>query len=179
MVRILKLDGRTAVSAHAGEATTENSKGNGENRAGAVVRLGVAVVALAGVLLMVIAEFSPLLRVDTGEGSPIPDSTVQTGPHHSYALLVLAVAATLLTYGAVRGASRPALAALALVGLAGLAIAFFHDLPDTKKHGALAKSKEQLYFGASTSRKSGLGLELIGASLLVVAGAGGLVLGRR
>lgn len=152
----------------------EDSKGNRGFRGVAAVRAGVAALAAAGVVVLVIAEFSPLLRVELQGPDPTVLKTVSTGSHHAYALLLLALVAALFGAGAVRRDSRPALVALAALGLAVLAIAFLVDQPDTGLEGYVRN-----FEGARTVRERGLYLEMVGGALLLVAGGLGLTFGER
>src|SRR3954470_9948341 len=100
-----------------------------------VPSVSALVLALAGlgVVLLIVAEFTPLLEVKTLQGNSLPNGVVRTGPHHSWALLPLALLAGVLAYGGARGGSRPALVALGAVGLVVALIAVLGDLPDTSK----------------------------------------------
>jgi cytochrome b subunit of formate dehydrogenase len=67
--------------------------------------------------------------------------------------------------GAVRGA-RPAMAALAVLGLAALLIAIVGDVPDLHATGFIG----EVYEGAVAGPKAGFYLETLGAVLLLVSG---------
>jgi hypothetical protein len=77
-----------------------------------------------------------------------------------------------MTVGAWRGA-RPAMAALAVAGIAALLIALIGDLPDVHKTGVIG----ELYDNAHANPKTGYYLETLGGVLLLLAGGGLLLLG--
>jgi hypothetical protein len=136
----------------------------------------VLVLAGLGVVLLIVAEFTPLLEVKTIQGNSLPDGVVNTGPHHSWALVPLALLAAVLAYGGARGGSRPALIALGVVGIIVALIAVLGDLPDTSKQDLVGSPARGLYEGRAAPR-IGMYLETLGAALLVVAAGTGLVLG--
>ena len=128
-------------------------------------RVGAA-FALAGVVLLVIAELTTVYEVTVG-GLQIVKRSATGGENHGYALLVIAVVALAMTGLALRGARPPALA-LAALGVVALAIALLVDLPDTRASGDLPESLA--YEQARARARAGLWLELPGGALLVVAG---------
>ena len=77
-----------------------------------------------------------------------------------------------MAVGAWRGA-RPAMAAIAVAGIAALLIALVGDLPDVHKTGVIG----QLYDNARANPKTGYYLETLGGVLLLLAGGGLLLLG--
>lgn len=160
------------MSPTAREANAENSKGIRGLGAQIPARLGAAALIAVGILLLLIAEFTPLLRVQTTLGVEIPNSTVQTGSNHSYALLLVALAAAIFAVGAIRTGSRPALLAVALLGLLAVAIAVLGDLPDATQTGNLEKTFED----AKASPLTGLYLETLGAILLLLGAGLGLLI---
>jgi hypothetical protein len=143
-----------------------------------VPSVSTLVLALAGLgaVVLIVAEFTPLLEVRTVQGNSLPNGVVTTGPHHSYALIPLALLALLLAYGGARGGSRPALIALGTVGLVVALIALLGDLPDTSKQDLVGSPARGLYEGKAAPR-IGMYLETLGAALLIVAAGAGLVLG--
>ena len=72
------------------------------------IRSALLVGGLAGSLLLLVAEFTPLFTIHTSS-SQAALKTVQTGSHHSYALIPVAILAVLLTVEVWRTASRLAL----------------------------------------------------------------------
>jgi hypothetical protein len=114
---------------------------------------------------------SPLYRVRIGA---VTKKVGDVGPHHGYALIVVAVAALVMAWGAWRGESRPAFVALGLLGLVALFVALVIDRPDTHAVGIY----KVLYTEAKASPQAGFTRELAGgAVLLVSAGVGLLALG--
>ena len=119
-------------------------------------------LALAACVLLAVAEFTDLneIRIVT-----VTEEGVGVGPHHGYALLIIAVAAAVMAYGAYRG-SRPAGVALAALGAAALIVVLVVDLPDVDATGLYGRDYEQ----AESQAAIGFYLETAGAILLLVAG---------
>jgi hypothetical protein len=145
--------------------------GSGTVRA---VRIVLAIAALAGALCLIIATFSTIIEITVGTTSKIADRDTELSgwDRHSVSLLLIAVFALLMTAGALRGA-RPAMAAVAVAGIAVLLIALIGDLPDVHKTGVVG----QLYDNARANPKIGYYLETLGGALLLLAGGGLLLLG--
>ena len=135
-----------------------------------IARRVAAGLALVAVALLVIAEFTTVFEVTVGSLEVVRRSAT-AGDNHGYALLVVALVAAAMTPLALRGARAPA-AALAVLGVVGLAIALAVDLPDTRASGGLPESLA--YENAQARAGTALGLEVAGAVLLL--GAGGLLL---
>ncbi len=134
----------------------------------------IALGLLAAAILLV-AEFAPLLRVRTVAAHPRVIRTVQTGPHHAWALVPIAVAAVLLSILAGRSGRRAALAGVGLLGLAALGVALIADLPDVHSTGLVGSPARGLS-QAQAHAALGLYLETLGAvALLLCAGAGALL----
>lgn len=125
------------------------------------------VVASVGVLLLVVAEFTTVYEVTVGSLEVVTRSRTG-GENHGYALLVVAVVAALMALGALRGGTRPPALALVVLGVVALAVALAVDLPDTRGSGGLPESLA--YEQARARAGPGLGLEIAGGALLVVAG---------
>ncbi len=137
-----------------------------------LVPASVAFFALTGALLLVVAEFTPLLQVQV-----ITEvvKTVKTGPHHSYAQLLVALAAAGMALLHLRTGRRAPLLALAALGAIALLIGIVNDLPDTHATGVIGERFED----AKASARGGLWLELLGGvGLLLGAGVGLLLEGR-
>jgi hypothetical protein len=146
--------------------------------AGRVWRLAILAGGLLGALLLGLAEFTPLFSVHAST-SATAIKTVQTGSHHSYALIPIAVLAAVLAFGGSRDASRPALIAVGALGVVALVIALAGDLPDAHATGLVGSSITH-YSDASSTPDAGLYLETLGAIVLIVTcGAGLLLLGPR
>jgi hypothetical protein len=157
--------------ARARDANDEYSKGNQAPDGVSGVLRGVAIVAALGAILLLVAEFLPLLEVRAGSHVV---KTVDTGSHHSYANLVVAVVAGFMIFAAVRGsAARMALLGLVVLGLLSLGIALIGDVPDVSKTGLVAGS----FDAAAAHARIGVYLETLGSALLLMAGGTGLLLG--
>lgn len=134
--------------------------------------LGLAVVAG---LLLIVAEFALVFSVDVGgatscEATASPDvsefCTTTGGERHAYAFVLLGLFTMAMAWGASIGRSRPAGAALLLVGVAVVAIALLIDLPDARSEGIIGVR----YEAAEASPALGFWLELAGGVLAAVAG---------
>lgn len=140
------------------------------------LRAAILAGSLLGALLLVVAEFTTLFTVHV-ETSKAPIKTVTTGPHHSYALLLIAIVVALLAIAVWRDSSRPALLAIGLLGVVALLIALLGDLPDAHASG-LAGTSTTRYVDASSKPSAGLYLETLGAVVLVITcGVGFIALG--
>lgn len=174
------------------EAGTEYSTGSGASKpplrgrlqsnqgrlepASSSLRASILAGSLLGALLLVVAEFTTLFTVHV-ETSSAAIKTVATGPHHSYALLLIAIVVAVLAIAVWRDSSRPALLAIGLLGVVALLIALLVDLPDANASG-LAGSSTTRYVDASSTPSAGLYLETLGAVVLVITcGVGFIALG--
>jgi hypothetical protein len=137
------------------------------------IRIALLVAAAAGALCLVVATFSTIIQVTVGTTSRIADRDTHLSgwDRHSFALVLIGGFALVMTVGAWRGA-RPAMAAIAVAGIAALLIALLGDLPDAHKTGAIG----QLYANARANPKTGCYLETLGGVLLLLGGGGLLVL---
>jgi hypothetical protein len=138
------------------------------------IRIVLAAAAVAGVLCLIIATFSTIIEITVGTTSNIAghDTELSGYDRHSVALLLIGLFALLMAAGALRGA-RPAMAAVAVSGIAVLLIALIGDLPDVHKTGVIG----ELYDNARANPKLGYYLETLGGALLLLAGGGLLLLG--
>ena len=134
------------------------------------MRAALLLLPLAGAALLVAAEFSTLYEVRVGD-SVAPGASSSAGAHHGYALLVVAAAAVLMAVGAVRGGSRPAAVALAVLGIAALGVALLADLPVTDDTGLYGEA----YAAARAEAGPAVTLELLGGAAIVAGAA--LILG--
>jgi hypothetical protein len=134
----------------------------------AALRYGpLVVLALAGVALIV-AEF--LTYREIVAVTVVPEGGRTTGgAHHGSALALIGRVSLPMSYGAVLGGSRPAAAALAVLGGLALAIAAIVDLPSLNDTGLIGRT----YDLAEASPAIGFWLEIIAATVLL---AGGLLL---
>jgi hypothetical protein len=138
------------------------------------VRIALITAAVAGAVCLIIATFSTVIEITVGTTSKIADRDTHLSgwDRHSFALVLIALFALVMTVGAWRGA-RPAMAALAVAGIAVLLIALVGDLPDVHKTGVIG----ELYDNARANPKVGYYLETLGGALLLLAGGGLLLLG--
>jgi hypothetical protein len=151
------------------------SRGPSGSRINASFVPGVALAGAAflGAILLIVADLSTLYEVKAGAKDPAAVVKTTSGhAQHSFALVVLGIAALAMAYGATRRGSRPAMAALLTVGVVALVIALVGDLPDATSSGAYGKN----FADARAVRGSGFYLETLGAFLLLIAGSAGLFL---
>lgn len=137
------------------------------------IRIALLVAAVAGGLCLVVATFSTIIEITVGTTSKIADRDTHLSgwDRHSFALLLIGGFALVMAVGAWRGA-RPAMAAIAVAGVAALLIALLGDLPDVHKTGVIG----ELYDNARANPKTGYYLETLGGVLLLLAGGGLLLL---
>jgi len=131
----------------------------------ALVRIAPVVVLVGAALALLVAEFLELREVRAITAVP-PGGTTTGGPHHGYALGVIALASLPMTLGVVRRGSRPAAAALVALGAAALAIFLAIDLPGAYDEGQL----ERTYELAEARPQVGFWVELGGAVALLAGG---------
>jgi hypothetical protein len=132
--------------------------------------LALVAMAVIAAVLLVVSTFLNLYTVGTG----VTTLRAFTGfDHHSVAMLLLGVAALPMALGALRGA-RPAMFALAALGVIVLVVAFTVDLPAALDEGLLAVS----YEGAEAKPAIGFYLETLAGAMLLAAGGLLLMLGR-
>jgi hypothetical protein len=155
-------DSRKGLALRAGLGTTR------------AVRIALLVAAVAGGLCLILATFSTVIEITVGTTSKIADRDTHLSgwDRHSFALLLIGGFALVMAVGAWRGA-RPAMAAIAVAGIAALLIALVGDLPDVHKTGVIG----QLYDNARANPKTGYYLETLGGVLLLLGGGGLLLLG--
>ncbi len=127
--------------------------------------IGRALVAVAAVLLIV-SEFLPLYKVVVGTLET--EQRTQAGwRNHAFAILLLALATVPMLLGALRGA-RPAMWALAGIGVVVLLLALTVDLPAARQSGDLRESVA--YEDARAEPAIGFFLETLGGVMLIAAG---------
>lgn len=138
------------------------------------LRAALALAGLAGAALLVAATFTTIIEIKvltTQDVAADVDATLTGRDRHGVALIVIAAFALLMLAGALRGA-RPAMLALAALGIAALAITVGADAPDLDDTGLIG----ELYSEASAGPGIGFYLETLGAALLLVSGGGLMVL---
>ena|SRR5215210_3392388 len=134
----------------------------------AIARFGpLVLLALAGVAL-VVAEF--LTYREIVAVTVVPEGGRTTGgAHHGYALGLIGLVSLPMSYGAVIGGSRPASAAVAVLGGLALAIAAIVDLPSLNDTGLIGRT----YDLAEANPAPGFWIEVVASVVLL---AGGLLL---
>jgi hypothetical protein len=141
---------------------------------GAVAVAAIVAGALLGALLLVVSEFTTLFEIHTAAGTGAI-SSVETGSHHTYALIPIAVLVAVLAYGVWAAGSRPALLAIGILGVIALLIALLGDLPDAHATG-LVGSPTSHFTSASSSPSAGLYMETLGAVVLLITSVCGFLL---
>jgi hypothetical protein len=119
-------------------------------------------LTLVSCVLLAVAEFTDLNQIQI---LTVTRHGVGVGSHHGYALLIIGVVAAVMGVGAWRG-SRPSALAVAVLGVAALAIVLLADLPDVDATGLYGRNYEQ----AKATADIGFRLETIGAILLLFSG---------
>ena len=158
-------------------AASEYSRGDAAPREGfslhGGVRAGLAAVGAFGAVLLVLATFTTVIHIRAGRGVDVSDlDTRLTGyDRHSVALLLIAAFAVVMLVGALQGAV-PAMAALAGAGLIAVLITVIGDAPDVHDTGVVGQVFETAAAGAGV----GFYFETLGGVLLLIAGAGMLIL---
>lgn len=141
------------------------------------LRAAALALGIVASVLLVIAELAPVYTIEVS-GLPCepaePELAEECEPsgadRHSYALFVLALLALVMALGAGLARSLPAAAALALTGLAVLAIVLIGDAPHVNETGAIGLRFEE----AAAMPGSGFWLSLAGGAAALLAGAAGL-----
>jgi hypothetical protein len=145
-------------------------------------RIAVGILGLAAAVCLIAAELSTISSThiltatcdDLAARELANGCDATGGDRHGYTLIVLALVAAAMAWGAGRRGRRPA--AFALLGVGGIvaAIALIADLPTLGDTGTMG----QLFSDVTTEVGAGFWLELAGAAAALLAGALGLV-GRR
>jgi hypothetical protein len=163
------------------EADTEYSRapaasdGRGRLSEGGLrgTRGAVLAGALLAAALLLVAEFLPLFEVRTSARNSVA-TTVQSGSHHAYALVPIALLAAGLALAWRRSPTRLAAISMAILGAAALVIALGRDLPDAQSNGI--ERSGGTYVTAAASPRGGLYLETAGAIVLLITSVGGVIL---
>ncbi len=128
------------------------------------VALVLAGAGAVGAVLLIVSEFLPLYRIVVGSLETERES--QAGwRNHSFAMLLLGLASVPMLLGALRGA-RPAMWALAGIGVVAIVIAITVDLPNATDEGFYGER----YDDAEARPAVGFFLETLGGVLLILAG---------
>lgn len=134
----------------------------------------LALAGLAGAVLLVLATSATVIQIKVLT-TPVTASGLDTklsgSNRHGAALIVIAVFAAVMLFGALRGA-KPAMLAMAAAGLLALGIAIISDARHIHDTGQVG----QLYEQASAGAGPGFRYETLGGALLIVAGGGLLFL---
>jgi hypothetical protein len=136
------------------------------------VRSVLAALGLAGAILLMVSEVLPVTHVKVIT-VVLPNSERTGFDQNSGAMLILGLLALPMLAGAALGASRPAMVAVAAIGVIALLIALVGDLPDVTKTGTIFRER---YEDAKAQAQVGFTFEWLGAVLLVLS-AGLLLLG--
>lgn len=142
---------------------------------GSGVRIAVLAAGMLGAILLAVAEFTPLLEIRASSSAAGVIQTIGTGPHHSYALVPVALLAAALAYGIWYTGNRFALLASAVLGVVALLIAVLGDLPDTQASGLIGSAATRFVI-ASSSPRMGFYLETLGAIVVLISAVSGLQL---
>jgi drug/metabolite transporter (DMT)-like permease len=134
-----------------------------------LARLAALLLAVAGCVLLVVAEFSTLYEIQV---ITVVKESTDGGEHHGMALLVVAVAAAFMAYGGIVAGARPAQLALLVLAVAALVVVLAIDYPDVNDEGFIGEAFER----AKASPKNGFYLESLGAVLLLLSAVATLLL---
>ena len=156
------------MSAQGSAAADDDSKKPSSLLSLSATALAALVLGLAGALLLVLTEVSTVLEIRAGA---VVLETQTGADRHSWALLVLAIAAVGLTVAAVLLHSRPAALALGAVGVVALLFWLVGDVPDAGDEGAYGVR----YVDAVAVSGPGLRLEVLGGVALLAAAAAALL----
>jgi hypothetical protein len=159
-------------SSAAREGTTERAGAGRPRRRGAISTV-VVIGALLGALLVIVSQFTALYHVHSATSSA-PIKTVGTGANHAYAPILLALLAVMFAYAVWRSENRPALVAIALLGVVTLLIALLGDYPDAHSSGLIGTSVSN-YVQATSTPSAGLYMETLGGVVLLLSGGLGVL----
>ena len=129
---------------------------------------------LLGAVLLIVAEFLPLYEIRAITAVP-EGGHKSTGAHHGYALLVIGLALIPMSWGAVKGGSKPAAIAALVLAVIALFVALAIDLPDLNETGLIGRTYDQ----AEARPRVGFFVETLGATLALLGAIGTLVLRER
>lgn len=140
---------------------------------------GLLAAGVGAGVMAIVAEFSTIsyVTVITATCEDLADPRLadrcrlEGSERHSWAFALLGGFAILMAWGATVGRSRPAAAALVVVGLVLLGLGFLRDLPEAGKTGLIGEAYE-----ATAHKGAGLWLELAAGVLMVAVGVAALLL---
>jgi hypothetical protein len=132
------------------------------------LRIGLCAAASAGVACLVLATLTTVIEIKVGTTARLPgrDTHLSGWDRHGPALVIVAAFAAAMVAEALRGA-RPAMIALAVLGLVALGIAVIGDVPDLNETGFIG----EVYEDAAAGPSAGFYLETLGGVLLLASGA--------
>jgi hypothetical protein len=132
------------------------------------LRIGLCGAAAAGAICLLLATFSTVIEIKVGTTTNVPgrDTHLSGWDRHGPALLIVAAFAATMVAGSLRGA-RPAMIALAVLGLVALLIAVIGDVSDLDETGFIG----EVYEDAAAGPEAGFYLETLGGVLLLASGA--------
>src|SRR3954471_22459089 len=130
-----------------------------------VVRGVLATLGLAGAILLMVSEVLPVTHVKAIT-VVLPNSERTGFDQNSGAMLILGLLAVPMLVGAALGPSRPAMVAVAAIGVIALLIALLGDLPDVTKAGTIFRER---YEDAKAQAQVGFTFEWLGAVLLILS----------
>lgn len=154
------------------EATNDDSTAPRASRRGwrgfaqgpPTVALVLAGVGAAATVLLIVSEFLPLYRIVVGSLETERESRAGWR-NHGFAMLLLGLASVPMLLGALRGA-RPAMWALAGIGIVAIVIAITVDLPNATDEGLYGER----YDDAEARPAIGFFLETLGGVILLAVG---------
>jgi hypothetical protein len=128
------------------------------------------VVCAGAAILLAASEFMDVFHFNPPSGVAGQTFAVDTAAdRHHYALLVLAIFATIALVIAIASGSKPAAAAVAIAGAAALLLFLLVDLPDAGNVGTFNDPRES-FFNAQADPATGFWVELAGAAMLAISG---------
>ena len=129
---------------------------------------------LLGAVMMIVAEFLPLYEIRVVTAVP-KGGHHSVGAHHGYALLVIGLALIPMSWGAVKGGSKPAAIAALVLSVIALFVALGIDLPDLNETGLIGRTYDQ----AQARPRVGFFVETLGATLALLGSIGALAFRER
>jgi drug/metabolite transporter (DMT)-like permease len=137
-----------------------------------LARAVALLLAVAGCVLLVVAEFSTLYEIQV---ITVVKETTKGHENHAFALLVIALGAAFMAYGGILGGARPAQFGLVALALAALFVVLAVDYPDVNDEGFIGEAFER----AKATPQTGFYLESLGAVLLLLSAVATLLLTHR
>jgi hypothetical protein len=138
------------------------------------VRKAIFAVSETGAVLLILSQFLTLYHTRIS-GTATTVGSASVGADHSWAVLLVALAAAFFGASLMVNPNRFSLLLIGLLGVTALVIALTHDLPDARSHGLGLVGND--YQGARNVVAIGLYVEIAGALVLMWAAALGFLLG--